>query len=200
MTFGKMNKINNHYKKVLALLIFLFSIPASALESNIELPELLKQFARQQQSTVDFNEEKYTSFLKQPIKSSGNLQFIAPDKLNKFIKEPEEISHKITGNELEIKHNKKTHVISLNDHPEFSIILRSIISLLSGNHEALRKDFKISFESKASTWTIILTPHDSYISEYVESIKMFGDKNKLTKIIVTEPNNDHSITHIYNHR
>ena len=57
----------------------------------------------------------------------------------------------------------------------------------------------MTFKSKAASWTLILNPHDSYISGYIESITMFGSKDKLMKIIVTEPNKDHSITHIYNH-
>lgn len=202
MTFGKMNPILNKHNKALLFLLFFFSVPAFAieLEEKPELSELLQLFSQQKQSTVDFTEEKHTSFLKQPIKSSGQLQFIAPDKLNKFIKQPEQISQKITGDKLEIIEKNKTHIINLDEHPEFSIILRSIISLLSGNHAALKKDFKMTFKSEVASWTLTLMPHDSYISGYIESITMFGSNDKLTKIIVTEANKDHSITHIYNHR
>jgi len=201
MTSGTMNQIKKQCEKTLLLLIFFFTVPAHALDLNkLNLPELLQLFAQQQQSTVDFDEEKHASFLDKPIKSSGYLQFSAPNKLYKFILKPEQISQKINGNELVVHDANETHTINLDEHPEFSILLRSIISLLSGDHPALKKDFKIIYKNTPSGWTLSLFPHDSYILSYVESIKMFGNKNKLSKIIVTEPNNDRSITNLYNHR
>lgn len=204
MTFGKMNHIKKYSKHLIILLTVLIFSPGYALESkqesNIELTALLQSFSDQKNSTADFTEEKHTSFLEQPIKSSGYLQFIAPNKLYKFILAPEKISQKINGDELIIISANETYTVNLTEHPEFSVILRAIISLLSGDHAALIKDFKVIFESQPSSWTLLLSPHDSYISSYVESIKIFGLKNKLSKIIVTEPNHDRSITHIFNHR
>ena len=194
MTFGMMNKINN--KIVLLLLTFFFAVPVHALE----LPELLHLFAQQSKSTVDFNEEKHAFFLEEPIKSSGYIEFSAPDKLNKSITKPEKISQKITGNTLVINNPTETHTINLNDHPEFSVLLRSIISVLSGDLVSLKKDFKITFKNNLSSWSLLLSPRDSYVSGYIKSITMFGKKNKLSKIIVTEANNDYSITTLSNHR
>lgn len=199
MISGKMTQINN-YKNILILLVLFFTIPAHALESKFKLTELLQLFSQQTQSTVDFKEEKHTSFLKKPIISSGQMQFIAPDKLNKFIIKPEKISQKIVADDLEIKNKNEIHTINLNDHPEFSVILKSIINVLSGNYAALEKDFKITFSGNLTAWDLILSPHDSFVAGYVESIKMQGSNNKLTEIIVTEPNKDHSITRIFNHR
>lgn len=201
MTSGKMNQIKKYNVIALLILNFFFITPSFAVGvKKLDLPELLNLFAQQKDSTVDFTEEKYAFYLDEPIKSSGYLQFSAPDKLYKFISEPEKISQKINGDTLEIINGDETHSISLNEHPEFSIILRSIISLLSGNYAALKKDFKINFDNQAENWTLLLSPHDSFISGYVESIQMVGKKNKISRIIVIEPNKDRSITHIYNHR
>ena len=196
MTSGKMKKIKKHKIKAFILLFLFFTTPAHALE----LIELLHLFSQEKQSTVDFNDEKYASFLDEPIKSSGYLKFIAPNKLQKIILKPEKISHNIDANELEIISPDETHIINLDDYPELSIILRATISVLAGNITALKEDFKIIFEHKDSGWTLLLSPHDSYISGYVESIKMSGNKNKISKIIVTEPNHDQSITYLSNHR
>ena len=201
MTSGKMNLIKNILKKVFLLLTLITVLPAYALDANkLELADLLNLFSQQKQSTVDFSEEKHAFFLDQPIISSGQLQFFAPNKLYKFITKPEKISQKVDGNILEINKDNEIKTINLDEYPEFSIILRSIISLLSGDLAALKKDFKITFKNKLSDWTLSLAPHNSYVSGYVESIKMFGANNNLLKIIVTEPNNDHSITYLSNHR
>jgi hypothetical protein len=72
--------------------------------------------------------------------------------------------------------------------------------VLAGDLVSLQKDFKVNFTNNSSGWSLLLTPRDSYISGYIESIKMFGNKNNLLKIIVTEANNDHSITLLSNHR
>lgn len=195
----------NHFKKyhlIALLIISIASISAAfAIDSEkLELSELLNLFAQQKNSTVDFKEEKYAFYLDQPIKSSGYMQFSAPNKLYKFIIEPEKISQKINGQTLEVTSNSQTHVINLDDNPEYSIILRSIINLLSGNYSALKKDFKIKFSSQANSWSLILSPHDNFVLSHVESIQMTGNKNKINEIIVTEPNKDRSITQIYNHR
>lgn len=200
MISGTMNHPKIHNKIAFLLLTCSIAAPAYALEDKLELPELLHLFAQQKKSTVDFIEEKYAFFLDEPLKSSGYIEFLAPNKLNKYIVKPEKMSQKITGNILEIKNPDKTHTIDLNDHPEFSVLLRSIISVLAGDLDSLKKDFKIIFANNDSTWSLLLTPHDSYIAGYIESIKMFGNNNKLSKIIVTEANNDHSITLLSNHR
>ncbi|MCW8900881.1 MAG: outer membrane lipoprotein carrier protein LolA [Gammaproteobacteria bacterium] len=204
MTSGKMSQIKIHIKKNLLILLFLSTAPVLAVESEIapksELSELLTQFAQIKQSTVDFTEEKHAFFLEQPVLSSGQLQFIAPDKLSKFILKPEKITQQVHADVLKITSQGETQTINLNEYPEFSIILRSIISLLSGDHDALKRDFKINFEDNLTSWTLLLSPHDSYVSGHVDSIKMLGKKNKLMKIIITEPNNDRSVTSIYNHR
>lgn len=202
MTFGKMNQTKNNLKKIFLLLICLSVTPAAYAVSanNLKLNELFQMFSQQKQSTVDFSEEKYASFLEEPIISSGHFEFSAPDKLYKFITKPDKISQKVEGNILEINEANEVHSIDLNEHPEFSAILRSIINLLSGNLAALKKDFKLEYKNTSSGWTLLLTPRDSYVSGYIDSIKMFGETNKLLKIVVTEPNNDHSVTYISNHR
>ena len=200
MIFGTMNHLKKYNKITFLLLAFFFTVPVYAIDKELELPELLHLFAQQKKSTVDFNEEKHAFFLDEPIKSSGYIEFSAPHTLNKYILKPEKISQKIAGNILEIKNTDETHTIDLNDHPEFSILLKSIISVLAGDLVSLKKDFKINFTNNISDWSLLLTPHDSYIAGYIESVKMFGNKNKLSKIIVTEANKDRSITFLSNHR
>ena len=206
MTFGKMNQIKKHCKSYLLLLSFFITLPVFAVDANsvgannLNLPKLLQMFSEKKKSEVDFKEEKYAFYLDAPIESSGYLQFSAPNKLNKVILKPEVVSQKINGDTLTIDDGNKTHVVDLNEHPELSIILRSIINVLSGNLAAIKNDFKVTFENKASAWTLTLQPHDSFTSSQVESIQMFGNKNLLTKMIVKEPNDDYTTTHIYNHR
>ena len=206
MIFGTMKHLKIQNKIAFLILTLSFTLPVYALDisekkvEKLDLPALLELFAQKKKSTVDFNEEKHTFFLDQPIKSSGYIEFSAPNKLNKFILNPEKISQKITGDILEIKSLDETHTIDLNDHPEFSVLLQSIISVLSGDLVSLKKDFKVNFTNTGSNWSLLLSPHDSYISGYIESIKMYGHKNKLSKIVVIEPNNDRSITRLSNHR
>lgn len=195
MIFGKMKKRNNNKTKALMLLSLFFTTPVYALE----LTELLQLFSQKKQSSADFNEKKQVSFLDEPIISSGFLKFTSPDKLEKHIVKPEKISQKISANKLEVINSDENHVISLDEYPEFTIILRATRSVLAGDHTALRKDFKLNYKHTASNWTLHLTPHDSYILGYVESIEMEGNNNTITKIIITEPNHDQSITYLSNH-
>lgn len=200
MITGKMNHIKHSIKIIILLTFFFVNLASASAENKIEFPELLNLFASIEQRTVDFNEEKYAFYLDEPIKTSGYLQFKAPDKLSKHISKPEKISQEINGNILTIINSTETHTVNLEDHPEFSVILQSIINLLSGNHSALQKDFKINFNKQLTDWTLVLTPRNSFVAGQVESIQMNGNTNKLSKIIVTEANKDRSITHIYNHR
>ena len=95
MTFGTMNHIKTLNKIALLLSAFFFIVPAHALEAKLDLPELLHLFAQQKKSTVDFSEEKHAFFLEEPIKSSGYIEFSAPNKLNKFILKPEKFRKKL---------------------------------------------------------------------------------------------------------
>ena len=196
MISGKMKKLN----KILITLLFVVTLPLQANETNVTLPEILTMFSKIKKSTADFKEEKFTSFLEAPMISSGQLEFVAPAQLAKYIVEPEKISNKIQENELEIKTKDETHIINLKEHPEFSIILTSIINVLAGEHEALVKDFNIAVTGELAAWQLVLVPRDSFIRGHIDSIKMYGANDKLTKIIVTESNKDYSVTYISNHR
>lgn len=180
--------------------MFSCSVPVNAVEEKQILTDLLYLFAQEKESTVDFSEEKHAFFLDKPIKSSGYIEFFAPNTLNKFIQKPEKITQKLTGKSLEIINATQIHTVDLNEHPEFSTLLQSIMSLLTGDIASLKKDFKIAFTGTLSNWSLSLTPHESYILAYIESIKFSGEKNKLSKIIVIEPNSDKSITLLSNHR
>lgn len=162
--------------------------------------EFLQLFKQQHQSTVDFKEEKYASYLDQPLRSSGEMHFSAPDKLSKLILKPELISQNISGDQLEIKTTSELHQIDLKERPEFSVILRALIALLAGDHDFLAQNFKINYQPLNSSWSLLLIPNDSYVSGYVESIKISGKMQNLVQIIITEPNNDKTITDLFNHR
>lgn len=196
MISGKMKKNKKHNIKTLIIFFLFFTNSAHALE----LTELLQLFSQEKQSTVDFKEIKHVSFLDEAIITSGHLKFIAPNKLQKFVLQPNKVSHKIEAGELEINNGDETHIINLDDHPEFSIILRATIGVLAGDHAILKQKFKIAFKHKKAGWTLLLSPLDSYVLGYVESIKMMGRKNQIFEIVVTEPNHDQTITHIFNHR
>lgn len=105
MTFGMMNLKNK--KITLLLLAFILAFPILASAETLELTELLHLFKQQKERTVDFREERHAFYLDEPLKSSGRLQFSYPDKLYKFILEPESISQKIEGDELKIVNGKK---------------------------------------------------------------------------------------------
>ena len=183
---------------ILLLLYFLSGMhsPVYALDVN----DLFQSFARQKESQVDFDEEKYAFYLAEPLKSSGQLQFTAPDKLHKLISKPENISQTISGNVLQITKNNKTRTINLDDHPEFSAILGSLKNLLSGNLEALKKSYNLEIEGTRQSWKLHLLPKSKKLSGYIKFIDMQGINNLLTKIIITESNNDYSVTNLYNHR
>lgn len=90
MTSGKMNQIKKHNVIALLILNFFFITPSFAVGiKKLDLPELLSLFAQQKDSTVDFTEEKHAFYLDEPMKSSGYLQFSAPNTLYKFISKPE---------------------------------------------------------------------------------------------------------------
>ena len=196
MIFGKMKKTNKQKIKALMLLSCFLTTPVHALE----LSALLQLFSQQKQSSADFNEKKHVSFLDEPIISSGTMKFISPNKLQKHILKPEKISQIINANELEIINSDESYTVSLDEHPEFSIMLRATINVLAGDHAALKKDFKINYKTTESNWNLQLSPHDSYVAGYVESIRLEGNKNIISKITITEPNHDETITYLSNHR
>ena len=77
MISGKMNLV----KKFLLLLCLILSAPVQAADASIT--DVMQLFSQNEKSTVDFKEEKFTSFLDEPIVSSGNLEFTAPNRLAK---------------------------------------------------------------------------------------------------------------------
>lgn len=184
--------------RIMLILCLLSGMPASVYALDIN--DLFQSFSQQKESHVDFDEEKYAFYLAKPLRSSGQLQFTAPDKLYKLISKPEKISQKISGNVLQITQDNNTRTINLDNHPEFSAILGSLKNLLAGNLDALQKNYKLNIEGTRQSWKLHLLPRSEKLSGYIKFIDMHGNNNLLTKIIITESNNDYSVTHLYNHR
>lgn len=196
MIFGMINKIKKYNIITFSFLFFLFATPVYSLE----LTELLQRFSKQEKSTADFIEEQQAFYLEEPLTSSGYLQFVAPDKLYKFILKPENISQKIEGDVLQVSSKSGTTTFVVDEYPEFSVVLNALVSFLSGDYIHLKNDFKIKFESMPQSWELLLLPRDSYIAAHVESIMLSGKGDNLNKIIITQPNKDSTITRIFNHR
>ena len=101
--------------------------------SDWTLDRLMSTLARNKSGRATFTEIKYLSIAEQPVESSGELVFIAPDHLEKHTLRPKPEHMVIDGDKLTIERNQRKVTMPLTQYPELSAFIESIRATLAGS-------------------------------------------------------------------
>ena len=169
--------------------------------SAMELQEILKNISSTPEKFVFFTETRTAEFLETPLISYGSLEFKAPNTLIKHLTHPEKSEQRIEGDVLSINQSENIkHTVSLKAHPELAIGINAIRWVLSGNLNALNKNFYVTFKNNEHKWWIILVPNDSEALKFIASILVTGSDDEITQIDLKKVNGDSIKTDLYDHR
>jgi outer membrane lipoprotein-sorting protein len=148
--------------------------------------------------SASFREERYISFLSEPLLSKGNLRFQSPDFLFKHTESPKDERLVVFEDEVTITNLKEgiQRSFSLNDSPQLAALLNGIRFTLAGNIEKLNKSYKLVLLGKQEGWQIHLTPKIQTMQRLIRQIIVFGKSVQIFKIEINEPNGDRTVMHI----
>ncbi|TKC86910.1 outer membrane lipoprotein carrier protein LolA [Trinickia terrae] len=181
-----------------AAVLALSTLPphAHAAETNAPnwtLDQLMSTLAQYKSRRATFVELKYLSITAQPVKSSGELVFIAPDHLEKVTTSPKPERLVVDGDMLTVERGERKYTLALARYPELSAFIDSIRATLSGNREVLEHVYQVALAGSGDGWTLTLTPLDSRTRKVVRTITLDGARGALHTVAIEQADGDHSV-------
>ncbi|SOY68376.1 conserved hypothetical protein, putative exported protein [Cupriavidus taiwanensis] len=169
---------------------------ATAANAAFGVDQLMSTLAQRKSGRVLFTETKYLALLDQPVQSSGELRFTAPDHLEKRTHAPKAENLVLDGDMLTIERDGKRYTMPLQNYPEIAAFIESIRATLAGNRDALERYYKLGVQGRASRWTLTLTPADSRMAAAVSQVRIDGRQDVLDQVEIRQADGDRSVMKI----
>ncbi|WP_322052087.1 outer membrane lipoprotein carrier protein LolA [Paraburkholderia bannensis] len=166
---------------------------AQPASSDWTLDRLMSTLAQHKSGRAAFTETKYLSIATQPVESSGELSFVAPDHLEKNTLKPKPEHLVVDGDMLTVDRNNHKYTLALARYPELGAFIESIRATLTGNRLALEQTYQVALAGSGDDWTLTLTPRDSQMRKTVSSITLEGTRDLLRSVAIQQAGGDHSL-------
>jgi len=166
--------------------------PPSA-PSTWTLDRLMSTLAQNHAGHATFVETKYLSIASEPVESSGELVFVAPDHLEKRTVSPKPEDLVVDGDHVTIARNGHRYTIALAQYPEVAGFIESIRATLAGNRYALEQLYHVAIAGHGDDWTMTLTPLDSRMLKVISTITLDGTRDRLNTVTIRQADGDHSV-------
>lgn len=182
----------------LILTSLMLLMPAWANAAGWDLDQLMSELAQTRYSHARFSEKKSIAMLDQPVESSGELFYSAPDRLEKRTLKPRFETMLVEGGALTIERGRKRHRLQLQDYPELAAFIDSIRGTLSGDRRALERNYRLSLDGSARQWTLQLLPSQPKMQAVVKQIRVEGARDQVRSIEVLQADGDSALMLIDN--
>lgn len=161
------------------------------------LDRLMSALARHKSGRASFTETKYLSIAAQPVESSGELAFAAPDHLEKRTLSPAPEDLVVDGDTLTIERRQRRYTLALDRYPELGAFIDSLRATLSGDRPALEQVYKVEFDAHGDAWTLTLTPLDARMRKTISSIVLDGARDELRSVAIRQADGDHTLMRLH---
>ncbi|MGC2948914.1 outer membrane lipoprotein carrier protein LolA [Burkholderia ambifaria] len=174
------------------------ALPAHAADTGSAwtLDRLMSTLAQHKSGRATFTETKTLSIAAQPLESSGELVFVAPDHLEKHTLSPKPEHLVVDGDMLTVERNNRKFTLALARYPELGAFIDSIRATLAGNRYALEQVYKVALAGRGDDWTLTLTPLDSRMLKVISTITLDGTRDVLRSVAIRQADGDHSTMHL----
>ena len=176
----------------LAALLLTGSLGVSAAPAWT-LERLLEGFAQVREASVSFVEKKSVRVLEQPLVSSGELRFMAPDRLEKRTLRPRPELLRLEGDTLTLERGERRLQLDLRGQPEVAAVVESIRGTLAGDRAALERVYALRLEGAERSWVLTLTPRDPAMALRVTRVRIAGRRTDVSVIEIQLANGDSTL-------
>jgi hypothetical protein len=177
-------------QRAIALLALLaVALPARAWD----LAALMADLARHHEGRARFVEKKTIALLDRPVVSSGELRFVAPDRLEKRTLLPQPESLVLDGDRLTVERGQRKFTVSLSEQPAAAAFVDSLRGTLTGDLAALKKSYKLTLSGSEKHWTLDLLPDDQALAAFVLRITFGGSRDRVESIRYLQADGDSSV-------
>jgi len=175
------------------VLASLASTPPAHAQSTFDLPQLMQTLAQVKSGDATFSEKRTVSMLDHPLQSSGRLSFEAPDTFVRETLKPRHERISVVGNIVTMSMGQRSRTVPLDSVPEAAVIMEAIRGTLTGNRNALERNFTAAVSGDVQRWMLELKPRESRLAELVVSVRIAGQRSMLREVVVAMSDGDRSV-------
>jgi hypothetical protein len=148
---------------------------ATSLADALEPDALVARLARPAPASVAFQEIRFSTLLREPLRVSGELSYTGPGALDRKVTQPYEEHTMIRGESVRVeREGEPARSFALKRAPELRGLLSGFTALLNGDAEGLKREFKVSVEGADEAWTLKLEPLDPKARRRIQRIVVNG--------------------------
>jgi hypothetical protein len=166
--------------------------PAESADESAAFEQLFKLLAERRHDHVTFTEVQQLAILDQPLHSSGELLYDAPDRLEKRTLEPRPEDLVLEHGMLSVERDHHRRSVSLRDFPQAVPFIESLRATLAGDRAALMRYFTVQFSGTLGRWTLELVPTDATLKHSVEHILIAGENDRIRTVQIRQNDGDTS--------
>jgi hypothetical protein len=140
-----------------------------------------------------FTEKRISTVLDHPQFASGRLSFEAPDTFVRETTKPRHETVAVVGNNVTMSLGERSRTVPLDSVPEAAVIMEAIRGTLTGNRDALERNFTAVVSGDAHQWSLELKPREARLRELVVSVLITGRESLLREVTVAMSDGDRSV-------
>jgi hypothetical protein len=185
--------LKSNLLRVLSGLALSLTLLAPAWSTDWDLDRLMQSLAKTKEGRATFVEKKTFALLDRPLESSGELLYVAPDRLEKRTIKPKPESMLVDGNTLTVERGKQKHSVQMQEYPELAGFIDSIRGTLAGDRKALERSFKLQLDGSADRWTLDLWPTDAKLANTIYLVQIKGSRDDVKSFEIIQKDGDRSL-------
>ena len=179
-------------RRVVLALLVAFALPAHA-QAPFDLVQLMQTLAQVKAGEATFVETRTVAMLERTLQSSGRLSFEAPDSFVRETLKPRREKIAVVGNSVTMSLGSRTRTVPLDSVPEAAVIMEAIRGTLTGNRDAIERNFTPSVTGTPQRWTLELKPREPRLRELVIAVRLVGEKALVREVTVAMADGDKSV-------
>ena len=171
--------------------------PPARAQVAFDIVELMRTLAQVKAGEATFTETRTVAMLERSLQSSGRLSFEAPDSFVRETLKPRREKVAVVGNQVTMSIGSGTgarsRTVPLDSVPEAAVIMEAIRGTLTGNRDAIERNFTPTVTGTPQRWTLELKPREPRLRELVISVRLGGEKGLVREVTVAMADGDRSV-------
>jgi outer membrane lipoprotein-sorting protein len=175
---------------------------ANAAGNSWTVKRLMWELSQVSFARLTFVETRQSMFLSTDMVIEGNIQYRAPDHIEKVTVSPMSEKIVVDGDTMRVEklsyardHDPvmETKHYSIESHPVLKATVGSIRYILAGNSEMLGEYYEMSISGLCENWTLVLIPRTVEISNYAQKIILSGNESSILRYVTIQADGDESV-------
>jgi hypothetical protein len=151
-----------------------------------------------------FEEEKTIALLERPLRASGRVYFVPPQRLVRRVVEPVPSLLELDADTLHYQDATGSDRFDLGASPTARVFAHTFTDVLAGDLPRLRATYDIRFEPEAegeagerAPWRLDLVPRDPTLGRAIEGLRVRGHGQVVLDLVVREASGDVTVTRFH---